>query len=122
MRNLIRNSLNLLKVNFQLKTLHVGKTFKHIKKKLTIKKKEIARQIYEMYMNGAKSQLEVNIPGSYCVKVKEKMETSQVVKTLFDDVENALIVNISDTYSRFIFTEEYNMISKEIAFIQSFTK
>lgn len=69
-------------------------------------KKQIAKEIYDTYL-AINSQLEINCPRSSCEKVFEKMSTGEVSKNLFVGIEQQLIINLSDTFSRLMFDYDY---------------
>lgn len=83
----------------------------------TLKKKSIAKNIYEKYLTN--SELEVNVPKRICTEVKEKIETQEVAKNLFNDLETNIMINISDTWSRLCFTKEFLEYDLQRKFIKS---
>lgn len=77
-------------------------------------KKQSAQNIFNLYLNGASSQLEVNVPRSENDKVKQKLESGEELKDdLFEGIENNVIINLCDNYSRFIKTNEYLSLKKK---------
>lgn len=82
-----------------------------------VKKKQMARNIFDKYLNGDESELEVNVSRKSCTIVKEKMETGEIAKHLFDDIESALMINLSDTLTRLILTPEYGSYQLQKSFI-----
>lgn len=68
---------------------------------------QMAQKIFDTYLNGSDSELEVNISSDFCKKVKTLISTGNVDGNLLNDVERQIIANVSDTFSRFIFTSAY---------------
>jgi hypothetical protein len=66
-----------------------------------------AKRICVLYLNGRSSELENNITHSDAQKVNTVVKNDEVNDEMFDDVEKVLLTNISDIFSRFIFTSEY---------------
>lgn len=70
---------------------------------------EMAEKIYSNYLKGKESIFEVNIDRKTCEEVKQKILDGNVDITLFDNVYQAVKMNLIDTYSRF----EYSSIYKQ---------
>eukprot|EP01080_Neovahlkampfia_damariscottae_P000806 gene806-9056_t len=68
----------------------------------------IAIDIFEKYLNGESSELEANIAGHRIKKVQKKIQNQNFSDDLFDAVLDEVKANLSDTYSRFIVSDEYN--------------
>jgi hypothetical protein len=74
---------------------------------------ELGNAIFSKYLNQSRSELEVNVPNSLCSEIRSKLDTSTegMVNTLsgemFDKIQQVVAGNLSDTYSRFIFTSEF---------------
>lgn len=62
------------------------------------------RAIFETYLNGAASPMEINIRSDLSKQVLRRMEQEGVTNrlTVFADIEEACILNLCDNYSRFI--------------------
>lgn len=79
-----------------------------------------ARRIYTQYFADAKAERGVNIPNPVRKNLTAVMDEAQSegvgdrasAATLFDTAENALLANLSDTYSRFTSTPEYKQWRK----------
>jgi hypothetical protein len=70
-------------------------------------RKEIGNEIYSKYLNGDLSELEANIPQSLTLKVRRGLDMCETVEQdLFNEILIATKENLSDTYSRFIISEE----------------
>lgn len=96
---------------------------KYKEEKDQVIKKQLSRQIFEKYLNGDEAELEVNVPRKLCTVVLEKIETGEIAKHLFNDIENALVINLSDTLTRLILTNEYsNYILQKSFILKTFGK
>lgn len=84
-----------------------------------LQKKIMAKQIFDKYCNGSDSELEVNISMKIAIEIKDKMETGEVVKNLFDNLEISIILNLSDTFTRLIFTPEYRVYDLQKSYVNS---
>jgi hypothetical protein len=72
-----------------------------------------AERIINTYMS-ADAPLETNIPGRCLREVRELMKEPEHDQHLFDSTKNQVILNLTDTYSRFIFSEEYVEYKKRV--------
>ena len=78
--------------------------FKKMAEKERIKN---SSRIYLKYLNGEYSELEVNVPRRWSNRVKIKLDSNEIPNIdLFDDVLTITRENLSDTYSRFILSNE----------------
>lgn len=68
---------------------------------------QLATRIYKAYLSGSESELEVNISSDICKKVKIEIDSGKVQPDLFVNVERQIITNLSDTFSRLIFTRAF---------------
>lgn len=80
-------------------------------------KAKIATQIFNLYVR-LNAELEVNFPGPIRNEINEKIQNGVFEKDLFDKLEVQIIVNLSDTYSRFVYTQEYDNLLKKETFIK----
>eukprot|EP01080_Neovahlkampfia_damariscottae_P005553 gene5553-9371_t len=73
------------------------------------KKQKMAFDIYNMYLNGDYSPLEINIDLKTCKDLFKLIndETFHFDDTTFEDVVKNLQINLSDTWSRFILTDQF---------------
>ena len=81
--------------------------------------KERALEIYDGYLNGALSPLEINVPKKECVEVWKIMSESNEEKlplNLFDQLSCSVKTNLADTYSRLIITDEFSIFVKKYKF------
>jgi alpha-tubulin suppressor-like RCC1 family protein len=94
------------------------RSIEKFKKATGEKKRNIAFDIYYLYLNGDISPLEINIDSKNCKKVFSVIndENVELDNETFDDVEKALKINLSDTYSRFVFTTPYSNFEKNSEF------
>jgi hypothetical protein len=77
----------------------------------------------ELYFNGASSELEVNIPGALIAALKEKMNRGEISSNMLEEIKNAVVGNLLDTQSRFIWTSGYKQfIFKNDAFGENLEK
>jgi hypothetical protein len=82
-----------------------------------VNKKKLASNIFATYLNGSHSTLEINIPSRECRVVKEKLDTGMAPQTLFMDIERGLMINLADTFSRFVFSREYMQLETRERFL-----
>eukprot|EP01080_Neovahlkampfia_damariscottae_P002335 gene2335-2803_t len=68
---------------------------------------EKANEMMNLYFNGASSELEVNVPGTLLVGLKEKIQKGKLDENLFSEVKSVVVSNLLDTNSRFMWTWEY---------------
>jgi hypothetical protein len=74
--------------------------------------------IYIKYLCQTKSELEITVPVALCTDVKRKLDNSTdgIVNTLsdgtFDKIFKVVSENLSDTYSRFIFSSQFVKYSR----------
>eukprot|EP01080_Neovahlkampfia_damariscottae_P003622 gene3622-6438_t len=79
--------------------------------------KENAQNLIVLYFNGRSSELEVNIPNHVTSNIKENINADAIDRLLFFEAKEGVILNMKDTFSRFIWTKEYkNFILKNEAF------
>jgi hypothetical protein len=85
-----------------------------------IDRREFSKRIFSVYMNGKLSELEVNLPGAICRDVKEKIDNLAVELTsnLFDEAMMMVKNNLSDTYARFIISDDYVQLMQSLEFIR----
>jgi hypothetical protein len=82
------------------------------------RKRKIAMSIYATYMMQT-SPSEINLPVGTLKAVKDKLDTGIPTKSLFNECENQLLANISDTFSRFCITREYYGFAQRERFIMN---
>lgn len=77
---------------------------------------KLASNIFNLYLCESNSELEVNVQSSIVKDLKVIFDKGEFPNDLFDKIEQTLLTNLSDTFSRFIFTSDYiNMMkSKEL--------
>jgi hypothetical protein len=74
--------------------------------------------IFIKYLCQSKSELEINVSLTLCLDIKKKLDNSSdgVVNTIsastFDAILSVVTDNLTDTYSRFIFTSKYLKFTK----------
>jgi hypothetical protein len=71
------------------------------------KTKANAVQIHAKYLNGSDSVMEVNCQKKSCQVILEKIKFGEVDEELFAQIEQDVLVNLADTYSRFITWDKY---------------
>lgn len=83
-------------------------------------KRNMLNQIYKMYLNGSNSSLEVNLPSSMCTPILFALDhpEEELPENIFSEIQRSTIVNISDTFSRFILSNEFLEIKKKDSFIK----
>lgn len=80
---------------------------------------EFAKQIFALYFNGKSSELEVNIPKFLLDAVHEEIKAGIVRPDLYDTCQIQVEVNLFDTFSRLILTDEYKKFKEETNFIKT---
>lgn len=83
-----------------------------------VAQKEKADKIYNLYLNGKNSELEVNVVRQKCLDVLKKIQTNDINQTLFEEIEKATFENLMDTYARFIFSSEYLAFKSSIDYLK----
>eukprot|EP01080_Neovahlkampfia_damariscottae_P007152 gene7152-11465_t len=88
-------------------------------KEKTMTKELKVGQIFHLYLNGSKSPCEINIDRKTVNILKEEINNSAaLLENLFDKVEDAVKVNLSDTYSRFIVSAPYLSYKTSLAIVE----
>jgi hypothetical protein len=76
-------------------------------------RKSLAEKIYEKYLSGAGSVMEVNIDTSARHKVRKSLDEDMIDEEIFKQVENVVDMNLFDTYNRFRFSRDYMVLIRE---------
>ena len=58
--------------------------------------------------------MEVNIPSKYVPPIQKQVQDKEFTIDLFDKIEKLVIGNLSDTYCRFITTNEFKKYSLKL--------
>eukprot|EP01080_Neovahlkampfia_damariscottae_P000520 gene520-8033_t len=74
-------------------------------------RKEFALNIWDVYLNGTSSRLEVNVNQRECENVKRNIDNDLLEIELFDVILKEVEGNMKDTFGRFRFTKEYQRFS-----------
>lgn len=82
------------------------------------KKLEFLQKLHSRYLNGIRSELEVNVTKDISLQIKDAIESNNLPENLLEPLQKLLILNLSDTYSRFIFSKEYKNWVKSKTFLQ----
>eukprot|EP01080_Neovahlkampfia_damariscottae_P004886 gene4886-8480_t len=69
--------------------------------------KEFAQQIYNTYLNGQSAPLEVNIVQNLSTNLRNRMENEKYDSRMFNSIQDELVKNLLDTFSRFAMTSWY---------------
>ena len=85
-------------------------------------RKMLAIEIFGKYLNGNLSELEANLPRRFTKKVKQQMDSNEFPFDLFSQILLSTKENLSDTYSRFILSEETGHYEDTLKVIQENTK
>jgi hypothetical protein len=72
--------------------------------------KQGALDIYDKYLNGGASVMEVNCQKKTCQAILDNIQKNEITDNLFDAIVKDLMTNLSDTYSRFTMWDEYAAI------------
>lgn len=86
------------------------------------KRKERANQIYYLYLNGNDSKLEINIQQKHCIPIYEHIKIDTYPSNLFETVEEIIIENMCDTFSRFEISSDYSLYLKRSEFFGGYKK
>jgi hypothetical protein len=81
-------------------------------------RKEFVKRIIELYFNGTTSELEVNVPGKPKEALKQHFFKNEFNDNLFADIHSNLLINLYDSYSRFIVTKEFENLVKTNKFLK----
>lgn len=76
------------------------------------RREKMAIDMFNLYFNGNNSELEVNIPNKFIDTLIENIKKKDFNNQLFDDILDQVLVNISDTYNRFIISDMYKKLIK----------
>jgi hypothetical protein len=71
------------------------------------KSREHADKVYNTYLRGGDSIMELNIPLRVGIEVKQRLASGLLTEELFDGVEKCIATNLSDTISRLTFYPAY---------------
>eukprot|EP01080_Neovahlkampfia_damariscottae_P008649 gene8649-596_t len=106
---------------WSLENLLIYEDILKYEKLLPNERREFATLIYNTYMNGEASKLEVNLPGKISRELKDKIDDLDVElkSDLFDDIIYVAKDNLEDTFARFIISDEYLNLTKKLEFIRS---
>lgn len=72
-----------------------------------VRKEELSKQIHALYLNGSRSELEVNLPGGVASHITREIQSGLISDNLFDSALDAIKTNLHDTFSRFRFSAEF---------------
>lgn len=79
----------------------------YMKEKNTEERKKQCETIIGLYLSGSSSEMEINISNDLRENILSSIKDQKFEVLLFSDLEHQLILNMSDTYSRVLFTPEY---------------
>ena len=81
-------------------------------------------EMKSIYFDGISSELEVNLPGSELRKFEEKFKNEEFDDEIFESIETSVRINLSDTYSRFLISWDYQdyLMSNSLKEIEIQTK
>lgn len=71
------------------------------------KTQEEALEIYFKYFNQSSSIMEVNVTRAESLKLKSFIDKNEINENIFEEIEKSVMINISDTYSRFMFFDPF---------------
>ena len=80
-------------------------TFQNMKSKEDQMK--FAQEMFDNYLNDRSAPLEVNIIQQLCTEIKHRLENEDVDPMMFNSIEDEVIKNLLDTFSRFRRTRIY---------------
>eukprot|EP01080_Neovahlkampfia_damariscottae_P009589 gene9589-1791_t len=99
--------INFSQNEFSIENVLVYQEIKEFRQMSDKQRCKNASKIYLKYLNGEYSELEVNVPRRLTKKVKAFLDTDKVPEVdLFDEILIVVRENLSDTFSRFILSEE----------------
>jgi hypothetical protein len=100
---------------FSVENLYIKKDIRNFLENPS-KRQEIATFIYLTYLNGEKSFFEVNLEKRLCEEIQSHILKKEFSENLFVEVEKEVDKNLSDTFSRFRFQNDYFIALKSIEF------
>jgi hypothetical protein len=68
--------------------------------------------IYFKYLNGLNSPMEINVSKKVCLEIYDKLKVGEIDGNIFEHVERTLNTNMTDTFSRFMFSSAYVKLIK----------
>jgi hypothetical protein len=77
---------------------------------------EIALKIQEKYLNGSRSEFEINISRKELGSVEHMINTGECYEDSFSTIEQIVLMNLSDAFSRFQWTSEYERYIEQKTF------
>lgn len=92
------------------------------KEKDAQKRFAMAEEMFLMYFNGSKSQLECNVSKGVCDDIKAAIQgikdgdATELSPVMFNQAEGMIKVNLCDTYSRLRLTQQFKSYSSKITF------
>jgi hypothetical protein len=84
---------------FSLENILIYKDIKAYKSSST---QSSAMLIYQTYLNGSRSVMEVNVTTQQCAPIINALREEKHDAHLFDEIEGSILANLCDTLSRFI--------------------
>jgi hypothetical protein len=87
----------------------------------TDQRKEFSLKLFNLYLNGASSDLEVNVTQKECEILKKNIDSDLLTDDLFSLIEKAIESNMKDTLKRFIFSKEYQSHHSHLEFLKTQT-
>jgi hypothetical protein len=90
-------------------------TFRKLKETQNV---EFASQIHRAFLNGASSELQVNLPDNIVSNVSKSIEQGLITPDLFDGVLKGVEENLGDTFSRFRLTKFYKNYFESKKFLE----
>lgn len=103
------------KVEWSLENFAIFNDIELFKKEPSLEK---SIEIFKKYLDGINSECEVNVPESTCRDIKAKIQHNHYSEKMFENVQRYVELNLTDTYSRFIFTEPYLNYVKNETFLE----
>eukprot|EP01080_Neovahlkampfia_damariscottae_P010572 gene10572-3091_t len=94
---------------FSLENIFLYEQIKIFEELENEQRREKANLLFSKFLNGANSELEVNVAGNQTKDIMKHLndESYFIDKEFFSDILHSIKENLSDTYSRFQLTEEY---------------
>jgi hypothetical protein len=80
---------------------------------------QMASRMFNFYLNGENSELEVNLSQTVSSQIRYLIQNQLISSDMFSNVLKGVEENLSDTYSRFIASNEFKNFHEVKSFIQS---
>jgi len=104
--------LETCKQEYSIENISCWKDVEDFKKErsIDVKRKKVV-EIYNLYLNGNRSQLEVNVSSAIHIEIQKDMNESNY-ENIFDQLSKDILTNLRDTFQRLTTSERYQSYKK----------